>query len=129
MDFNGHMNNTAFLDYAADCRMLFFKQNGFDPAAFAKLRMGPVVFSDRIQYFSELFMYDEFTVALLLKQISPDGSRYTLVNEFQGPGRKPAARVESNACWLDLVKRKVTAPPRDLFDILNGLARTADFIS
>ncbi len=26
MDFNGHMKNTACLDYAADSRMLYFKE-------------------------------------------------------------------------------------------------------
>ena len=29
MDFNSHMRNTAFLDKAADVRMMFFAENGF----------------------------------------------------------------------------------------------------
>jgi acyl-CoA thioester hydrolase len=29
MDFNAHMRNTAYLDFSADVRMMYFEENGF----------------------------------------------------------------------------------------------------
>jgi acyl-CoA thioester hydrolase len=48
MDFNSHMKNTAFLDKAADVRMMFFGENGFAAEEFARRRFGPVVMKDEI---------------------------------------------------------------------------------
>ena len=36
MDSNAHMRNTAFLDRAADVRMMFFAESGFEMKAFAE---------------------------------------------------------------------------------------------
>ncbi len=127
MDFNGHMRNTAFLEYAADSRMLYFKENGFPLATFAKLQIGPVVFSDTIRYFNELFMYDEFSVKLMLKETNKNGSKFTFINEFKKTDHTLAASIESKACWLDLKNRKVVAPPEKLFNIIQNLEHTDDF--
>lgn len=53
MDFNSHMKNTAFLDKSADVRMLFFSENGFPPEEFSRLRLGPVVLKDEVEYRKE----------------------------------------------------------------------------
>jgi acyl-CoA thioester hydrolase len=127
MDFNGHMKNTAFLDYAADSRMLFFKENGFQSSNFAKLQIGPVIFSDKINYFKELFMYDNFSIKLLLSGINKNGSKFSFFNEIIGMDNKMIASVESKACWLDLKTRKITAPPEELFNIIKALEKTEDF--
>lgn len=127
MDFNGHMKNTAFLDYAADSRMLFFKKNGFSLSTFSELQIGPVVFSDFIRYYNELFMYQDFFVSLLLKRINSDGSKFVFVNEFYALNDVKLAAIESEACWLNLRKRKITAPPQELFNIIIDLEKTRDF--
>ena len=36
MDFNAHMRNTAFLDKAADVRMMFFAEHGFPMEEFLR---------------------------------------------------------------------------------------------
>ncbi len=127
MDFNGHMRNTAYLDYAADTRMLFFKANGFRMSDFARLKIGPVVFTDTISYRRELTMYQEFTVTLELKGLSPDGARFCFENRFADPDGKTIATVRSDACWFDLEKRKVTPPPETIPAIMNSLRKTDDF--
>ncbi len=127
MDFNGHTKNTAYLDYAADCRMLYFKANGFPMSDFMKLGIGPVVFKDTIQYFREIFMYETFTVSLRLKGQSKDGSKFHLVNEFRKPDGTRVAMVSSEACWFDLKSRKITQPPEKLFEVINQLEKTEDY--
>jgi acyl-CoA thioesterase FadM len=68
MDFNSHMKNTAYLDKSADVRMLYFASQGFPMAEFMRLRIGPVVMKDEIEYFRELHLLDRMIVRLTRRQ-------------------------------------------------------------
>ncbi len=127
MDFNGHMKNTAYLDYSSDSRMLYFKENGFPLSEFSKIGIGPVVFKDTIQYFREIFMYETFVVTLCMRGLSQDGSKFHLVNDIRKSDGTRVATVTSEACWLDLNKRKITLPPEALFALLKSLEKTEDY--
>ena len=120
MDFNGHMKNTAYLDASADVRMFFFEANGFSMREFDRLRIGPVITRDELEYFRELRLLEPVRVTLTAREIRDDG-RFVLVNEFfRGDGQR-VARVTSNGGWLDLDKRKLTTPPEELRRLLEKL--------
>ena len=120
MDFNGHMRNTAFLDASADVRMFFFEAHDFSMREFEKRRIGPVILRDELEYFRELRLLERVRVTLAAREIREDG-RFVLVNEFFREDGKPAARVTSHGGWLDLDKRKMTAPPAELQRLLEEL--------
>ncbi len=126
MDFNAHMRNTAYLDKSADLRMMYFADSGFSMSEFMRLRLGPVVKKDEVEYFKEFKLLDELVVTLSLAGLSNDGSRMKLRNEFFR-GDVLAARVTSSAGWLDLATRKLTCPPDDLLACLRALDRSDDF--
>jgi acyl-CoA thioester hydrolase len=75
MDFNSHMRNTAYLDKAADLRMMFFAAHGFPMSEFVRLKLGPVVRTDEIAYFREVNLLDEIRATLSLAGLSQDGGR------------------------------------------------------
>ena len=50
MDFNSHMRNTAYLDKSADVRMMYFAECGFPMAEFMRLKLGPVVMRDEVEF-------------------------------------------------------------------------------
>jgi acyl-CoA thioester hydrolase len=127
MDFNGHMRNTAYLDRAADVRMIYFAENGFPMSEFVRLRLGPVVKKDEIEYFREIHLLESFNIGLSLLGLSEDGSRMLMLNEFFVLGDKLAARVSSLAGWLDLSTRKLTTPPEPLFEAMCNLPRAQGF--
>jgi len=126
MDFNSHMKNTAYLDKSADVRMLYFAAQGFPMTEFMRLRIGPVVMKDEIEYFREFHLLERMTVRLTLVGLSDDGSRMVLRNEFFR-GSTLAARVTSTAGWLDLSSRKLTAPPEPLLRVLGQIDKHEDF--
>jgi acyl-CoA thioester hydrolase len=126
MDFNAHMRNTAYLDKAADVRMMFFAEHGFPMREFARQALGPVVMKDELEYLREFHLLDEVKVTLSLAGLSEDGSRLRIRNEFFRQD-KLAARVTSTAGWLDLKQRVLICPPEPLLAALRSLDRSDDF--
>jgi acyl-CoA thioester hydrolase len=127
LDSNAHMKNTAYLDKAVDVRMMFFQEQGFTMREFERLRLGPVVMRDDIEYFRELRLLEPVRITLTLAGMSEDGSRFRLRNEFFREDGKLAARLSSMGGWLDLAARRLTAPPENLFRTLRALAQSVDF--
>jgi len=127
MDFNSHMKNTAFLDKAADVRMMFFAEHGFPVSEFARLKIGPVIMKDELEYQREVGLLQDIQVTLALAGMAQDGSRFRLRNEIFRLDARLCARVTSAGGWLDLEARRLVAPPAPLLDAMNQLPRTEDF--
>jgi len=127
MDFNSHMRNTAFLDKSGDVRMMFFAENGFPMAEFMRLKVGPVIMKDEIEYQKEVALLQALRVTLAVAGLADDGSRFFMRNEFFRPDGKLCARVTSTGGWLDLAARRLVAPPAPLLGALRSLPRTHDF--
>ena len=91
MDFNAHMRNTAYLDRAADARLRFFAERGFPASEFARLRIGPVIFSDELDYFKEVGLLEPVRVTLAVDELSDDASRFRLrnVSRWGGGAHRP----------------------------------------
>ncbi len=128
MDFNSHMKNTAYLDKAADVRQMFLIENGFPVEEFSRLRIGPVMRKDEVEYFSEVRLQQEITVTYALAGHALDGSRFLLRHEIFRPDGKLSARVTSAGGWLNLDERKLVAPPPKLLAAMNSLEKTSDFM-
>jgi acyl-CoA thioester hydrolase len=127
MDFNSHMRNTAFLDHAADVRLMFFADNGFSAEEFAKRRFGPVIRKDELEYFREVALLQEISIHLAVGGLAPDGSRFIIRNDVFHMDGTLCARVTSAGGWLDLAARKLIAPPEALVTALRSLPRTETY--
>jgi acyl-CoA thioester hydrolase len=127
LDANGHMANTAYINVCIDVRMMYFASRGFAASEFARLRVGPVVRRDEVDYYRELHLLDPIRVTLLLAGLSDDASRFKLRNEIHREDGQLAARLTSLGGWFDLNARKLIAPPQPIADALRALDRTEDF--
>ena len=128
MDFNAHMRNTAYLDKTADVRQMFLIEHGFPMTEFLRLRVGPVVLKDEVEYFKEVGLQQAITVTYALAGHSRDGSRFLLRHEIFRPDGKLSARVSSAGGWLHLDERRLIVPPPALLDAMNLLEKTSDFV-
>ena len=126
IDTNSHMGNTAYLDKAVDARMMYFVDCGFPMSEFVRLRLGPVVMRDEVEYYREVHLLDEITVTFGLAGLSPDGSRMMLRNDIFRDG-KLAARVTTTAGWLDLANRKLVCPPAKILEAMRSLGHSEDY--
>ncbi len=128
MDFNSHMKNTAYLDKSADVRQMFLAEHGFPIEEFLRLRIGPVVMKDEVEYFKEVGLQQLIRVTYAMAGHAEDGSRFLLRHEIFRPDGKLSARVTSSGGWLDLSARRLIAPPPPLLAAMNALERTSDFV-
>lgn len=128
MDFNSHMKNTAYLDKAADVRQMYLAENGFPIEEFTRLRIGPVVMKDEVEYFKEVGLQEQIKVTYTLAGHAPDGSRFLLRHEVFRRDGKLSARVTSAGGWLDLKERKLIVPPPALLSAMNSLDKSDDFV-
>lgn len=127
MDFNSHMRNTAFLDKAADVRMMFFREHDFPMEEFIRRKIGPVIRRDELEYFREIRLLEEMRVTLAIAGLADDGSRFQLRNEFWRSDGQLAATVTSAGGWLDLSLRRLVVAPEALLAAMRSLPRTEDF--
>jgi acyl-CoA thioester hydrolase len=127
LDANAHMANTAYMNVCIDVRMMYFSSQRFAASEFARLRLGPVVRRDEVDYYRELHLLDPIRVTLSLAGISDDASRFKLRNEIYREDGQLAARITSLGGWFDLNGRKLIAPPESLANAMRALDRTEDF--
>lgn len=127
MDFNGHMKNTAYLDISGDVRMMYFQEHGFSLREFDRLKIGPVILRDELEYFRELRLLEPVVVSLTLAGLSADGRRFRLRNEFATEEGAKVARVTSTGGWLDLSTRRMIAPPDALAGLVTGMPKADDY--
>jgi len=127
LDFNGHMKNTSYLDRCGDVRMMFFADGGFSMREFEKLRFGPVISRDELDYRRELRLLEQFRVTLVASGMSDDGSRFRLRNEFFRMDGERVARVTSTGGWLDFERRRLATPPDALRVLMAAMMRADDF--
>jgi len=97
-------------------------------AEFSRLKLGPVIMKDEVEYQKEVGLLQEITVTMAIAGLSPDGSRFQIRNEIFRSDEKLCARVTSTGGWLDLSARKLVAPPAALLSALQTLEKTTGFL-
>ena len=103
MDFNSHMRNTAYLDKSADVRMMYFAERGFPLSEFLRLKIGPVIMKDELEYFREVQLLEEFIVDLALAGLAKDGSRFVIKNGFFRADGKGLRQRHQCRRWAGLI--------------------------
>ncbi len=128
LDPNLHMRHTAYLDVCAATRFSYLENLGFDMRKFSELQVGPVIFSEYIQYKSEVLAGDKVRVNVRISGLSEDGRKWQMHQEiFKESDGKLAATLDISGAWFSLLKRKLQEPPEILKSKMNELPKTEDF--
>lgn len=127
MDFNRHMGNAAYLNLCTTVRLKHFADQGISFAEFERLRVGPVVFRDEVEYYREVQLLEKLTVHLEMLGSSDDHSQFKLRNEIWKENGVKAAQVVSTGGWLDMATRKLVVPPVVIRSALAAIPRGPAF--
>ena len=72
-------------------------ENGFPIEEFLRLRIGPVVMKDEVEYFREVGLQQQITLTYALAGHAPDCSRFILRHESCRPASGGPARTDPAA--------------------------------
>jgi len=101
---------------------------GYDSSLLNKLNLGPILFKEECSFIKELHPDDTISINILKGEIKDDGSRWVLHHEIFNGKREKSAHISTKGAWIDLEKRKLTIPPKDLADALLELPEGVDYI-
>ena len=128
LDPNFHMRHSVYSDYAADTRMAGLDAIGISKSMLMKLKIGPILFNEFIEYFKEIGPNEEFTVDFVTLGGSKKGHKWKMCNNIYKANGDLAAKITVMGAWFDLAARKVTAPPEEMKSLLDKVPRGEGFI-
>ena len=111
---NGHLANSAYLNFMSHTRVGFLNENGFSLRELVKHGIGPVVFSEQIYYFKESFLEQKVIVSLEVAGLSEDGMFFKFEHNFYNENGKHLATCNIIGAWINLKTRSLTGLPEDL---------------
>ena len=126
-DPNRHMRHTAYNEYAAEVRIRYFADNNFSIQEFTKHNIGPILFEEYTSFRKEIHLGENISVNIKLSGISENYERWKIVHEVFNEAGKLSAIIKVYGAWIDLTKRKLTAPPKEAFAMFEKAERTDDF--
>ena len=126
-DANRHMRHTAYNDYAAEVRVRYFKEHGMSIEDLAKENLGPILFKEETNFYKEIHIGEDITVNLALNALSSKLERWKLQHQIFNKAGKLATQINVYGAWIDLEKRKLSAPSAKFKNLFSSLNKTDDF--
>ena len=126
-DANRHMRHTAYNDYAAEIRVMFLQDHGFDIEHMEKNKFGPILFREETKFLREIKMGTDIRVDIELLALSKDGGRFSFLHHIYNDKNKISAEIVVDGAWIDLEKRKLCLPSKLIIDAMNELEKSPQF--
>ena len=126
-DPNRHMRHTAYNEYAAEVRIRYFASQNFSIEEFTKFNVGPILFEESTSFRKEIHLGENITVNLKLSGLSENNERWKITHEVFNEAGKRSAIIKVYGAWIDLEKRKLTAPPKEASYLFLNAEKTDDF--
>ena len=127
LDPNGHMRHTAYNDYAAQLRLNFFEQHGFSFARLIEMGIGPVLFREETKFMREVRMNEKIVVNLEIIKARKDAYKWSFRQTIRKTDGTISAVIEVDGASMDLHKRKIVIPPREIQHMIENAPRSDDF--
>lgn len=126
MDPNFHLRHSVYYDFGAQLRTEFLFSHGLTAEVMQQHQFGPVLFREEAIFRKEIRFGDSLTMNLLVVSLTRDGARFAMRHEMR---RQDAlcATITVEGAWIDLQKRKLTAPPDLARQVLEQIPQAEDF--
>jgi acyl-CoA thioester hydrolase len=112
VDFNGHVSNEVYFDWANHVRLEFLSRAGIALEAFIMNKVGPVILETRVRYLKELHVGECVTVTC--EPTYGSGKTFTYLHRFLREDGIAAAELTVLMGMLDHRTRRLVAKPHEL---------------
>lgn len=127
VDANGHLANSAYLNFMSHTRVGFLNKHGFSMKKLIEYGIGPVVFSEQIHYFKESFLGQILTVTLAVSGLSDDGMFFKFEHNFYNQKGKHVATCDILGAWINLKTRSLIELPEYLKEMVLEFPKSTHF--
>jgi acyl-CoA thioester hydrolase len=127
LDPNFHLRHSVYYDWGAFCRVDFLEQTGLTAAVMTQLRFGPILFREECVFRKEIRLGDKVTIDLHITRAKKDYSRWSIQHSIVRNGDTLAAVISVDGAWLDMVKRKLAGPPKEVIETFSKMPVAGDF--
>lgn len=127
LDPNFHVKHSTYYDLGAYVRMCFLNENGLPTTVLAQNQLGPILFREECVFKREIHFNDKVIINLVLKQCTPNYSRWTFEHEIIKNDDTVAAIITVDGAWMDTTRRRLTIPSEVVAPTFEKLPRAADF--
>ncbi|MEH6534815.1 MAG: thioesterase family protein [Psychroserpens sp.] len=127
VDANGHLANSAYVNFMSHTRVGFLNEHGFSMKKLIEHGIGPVVFSEQIYYFKESFLGQTLTVTLAVSGLSEDGMLFKFEHNFYNQNGQHLATCDILGAWIDLKERRLIALPEQLQALIKKFPKAENF--
>jgi acyl-CoA thioester hydrolase len=127
LDPNVHLRHSVYYDWGALSRIDFLNTHGVTPDLMQQLQIGPILFREECVFKREIRLGDKVTISLELLKSKRDYSRWTIRHTVIKNTDIVSAILTLDGAWLDVVKRKLTAPPDQVSTGFSQMPLDANF--
>ena len=128
IDANVHLRHSAYADFCAQARSNMLNQLGLSLAEFSKMKIGPILFREELNYHREISLDEYIKVTVEISKFNRKNSRFSFRHEIFKQNGVRAAVVVVDGAWMNLVERKLTAVPEAWLPVLDKIPRADDYV-
>jgi acyl-CoA thioester hydrolase len=127
LDPNFHVLHSRYYDMGAYVRMCFLTEHGITTQAIHELNTGPILLREECVFRREVRFGDRVSIGLQLVKARHDASRWSVLHHLYKNEDTLAAVITVDGAWIDLQKRRITAPPEVFLAGFLAMPRSSDF--
>lgn len=129
VDANMHLRHSAYADFGAQARIALLNSLGLDFKVFQRLKIGPILFREELQYRREVSMNEQVKITTVLTKAHNNGARWSIKHELFRADGVLAAIINVDGAWMDVTQRKLTKLPDDLAQKFMELPKSDNFVA
>jgi acyl-CoA thioester hydrolase len=127
LDPNFHLRHSVYYDWGALCRIEFLEEYGLTMGVMAQLKIGPIIFREECLFRKEIRMGDKISINLSVLKARQDFSRWSIQHHIIKDEGTLCAVLTVEGAWLDMVKRKLATPSKEVLDVFSMMPKSEGF--
>ena len=128
LDPNFHLRHSVYYDYGAFLRISFLEDHGLTVSYMAQHHFGPILFREECVFRKEIRLGDKVSIDMQLLKTREDHSRWSIQHRILKNNEEVAAILTVEGAWIDVLKRKLTAPPDTAKHVFDKMPRSEQFM-
>lgn len=110
LDPNFHLRHSSYYDLASQHRIEMLSQYGLTLKVMEEQHFAPILMREECIFFREIKYTDVVHIHLKIKEVTDDGSKWTLIHEFVDDLNKKKAQLTVEIVWFDTQNRRRAKP-------------------